>query len=194
LETTRVTPLELITFTILNLDNLDEARDIMGQKENLWVPTSINYDFESTNDVRLTIEVSQNIVEEVSPPKKPYDEQKSIDEDSGVFDEFSEFERNSINNAGIKNKIDLNYTTANLRTSLIPKVKYQNIIMKKNIMNCHLSHFDRLVMKNVKTSDPYNVTEVLLKEVARINTQIISAKNKLYKLIWLWYEIHLEQK
>lgn len=166
----------------------------MGQKENLWVPTSINYDFESTNDVRLTIEVSQNIVEEVSPPKKPYDEQKSIDEDSGVFDEFSEFERNSINNAGIKNKIDLNYTTANLRTSLIPKVKYQNIIMKKNIMNCHLSHFDRLVMKNVKTSDPYNVTEVLLKEVARINTQIISAKNKLYKLIWLWYEIHLEQK
>lgn len=166
----------------------------MGQKENLWIPSSINHDFESTNDVRLAIEVSQNVVEEVSPPKKPYDEQKSFDEDSGCFDEFSEFERNSINNAGIKSKIDLNYTTANLRTSLIPKVKYQNIIMKRNIMNCHLSHFDRLVMKNVKTSDPYNVTEVLLKEVARINTQIISAKNKLYKLIWLWYEIHLEQK
>jgi hypothetical protein len=142
----------------------------------------------------LLIEWSQNIVEELSPPKKPYEEQKSTDEDSGIFDEFSEFERNSANKSSVRNKIDLNYTTANFRTSLIPKLKHQNIIMKKNIMNYHLSHFDRLVMKNVKSSDPYNWTEELLKEVARINTQIIAAKNKLYKLIWLCYETHLEQK
>lgn len=154
-------------------------------QNNQTVPYSINNDFESTNDIREACESTNDIneiinnscslIDESDPPQKPKEEEKSTDgSDDLEMDEFAEHERNSLNKRNIRDKIDLGYTTINYRTSLIPKVKWKNITMKKNIPQ--ISKFDMLIMKNVKTSDPFRVTEILLNEVSRINSQIISAK------------------
>lgn len=162
---------------------------------NQLFPTAIDYDFSSTLDIRQAMEFSQPEVDDSEPPLKPFEFANDSEEinDEG-FDEFTAFERSSINKNNIRNKLDLGYTMTNHRTSLIPKVKCKNINMKKHTSPKESTHFERLVMKFVKTSDPYKVTEILLNEVGRVNTQIINAKNKLYKLIWLCYEIHLECK
>lgn len=89
--------------------------------------------------------------------------------------------------------MDLGYSTMNYRTSLIPKVKTMKLSSKPT-NRPELTEFDKLVMQHVKTSDPFKVTEALLKEISRINAQIVEAKNKLYKLIWLCYDSHVELK
>jgi hypothetical protein len=48
--------------------------------------------------------------------------------------------------------------------------------MKKNLGLHQATSFEKLIMKNVQTTDPFKITEILLQEVSRINTQIISAK------------------
>jgi len=111
-----------------------------------------------------------------------------------IFDEFSEFERSSINSSNIRKKLDLGYNTMNYRTSLIPRVKSKTINMKKNMTLHQTSDFDRWVIQHVKTSDPFQASEMLLKEISKINTHIITAKGKLYKLIRMSYLLHLDLK
>ena len=53
-------------------------------------------------------------------------------DDLGI-EEFTSFERSSINKDNIRSKLDLGYSTSNYRLSLIPKVKCQDILMKKNL-------------------------------------------------------------
>lgn len=66
--------------------------------------------------------------------------------------------------------------------------------MKKNLCAPESSNFDRLIIKQVKTSDPFNVSESLVKEISRINNQIIEGKNKLYRLFWLCFDAHINNK
>lgn len=173
--------------------NLNNARNAMNKSLNKWVPTAFNKNSESVLDIRQTIEAPLDTDEgQQEDDDKPEEENKCKDTKiNDVFDEFTPFERSSVNQNNIRNKIDLGYSTMNYRTSLIPKVKTIKIKRQNKV---GISEFDKLIMQHVKTSDPYKVTEALLKEISRINTQIIEAKNKLYKLIWLCYDVHVEIK
>mmetsp|Transcript_4885 Transcript_4885/g.4132 ORF Transcript_4885/g.4132 Transcript_4885/m.4132 type:complete len:121 (+) Transcript_4885:1199-1561(+) len=120
----------------------------MKYTENQLMPNSINHDFESTNDIRLACEPSQLNVGEASPPQKPNGDSDSTNESGDhEFDEFDECERGCSNITNMRDKIDLGYSTISYRTSLIPEVKSKHIIMKKNILNCHLTQFDKLILK-----------------------------------------------
>lgn len=174
--------------------NLNETREIMKFTSNHCVPTVINKDFESVADIIQTTEAWKSDKDDWESNIIPNEEGKndSINEDE-CFDEFTPFERSSVNKNNIRSKMDLGYSTMNYRTSLIPKVKTMKLSSKPT-NRPELSEFDKLVMQHVKTSDPFKVTEALLKEISRINAQIVEAKNKLYKLIWLCYDSHVELK
>lgn len=96
----------------------------MKYTTNQLFPTAIDYDFSSTLDVRQAMETSQPEVDDSEPPLKPFEfvnEREDVDDEG--FDEFTAFERSSINKDNIRNKLDLGYTMTNHRVSLIPKVK-----------------------------------------------------------------------
>lgn len=121
-------------------------------------------------------EMSMPEVEETDPPQKPNEELKTLEDDDEYFDEFTPSERSIEDLDNVRNKTELGYSTANYRTSLIPKVKYKSIDMKKHKRLNNQADFDKIIMNYVKTLEPNKVPDVLLKEVSRINTQIIAAK------------------
>lgn len=104
-------------------DEFEGVEESFMKTKSMIYPTKIENDFESVNDIQKAMESQMEVEKRASKEENDTSKEEHEENECSIFDEFTQFERSSINTDNIRSKLDLGYSTMNYRISLIPKIK-----------------------------------------------------------------------